>query len=157
MTSADSATKTIRDLFPEFVDAWKVENYYGKFPTLHDCEVISIHLDRDLLEDFSGPILQIDFHAFDSQAHPDSPERRVARLVMRFEQTEIEELHGFHHQNPFSDLLASELLCPKRQERRLRFEFGEGWRMKFTCSKVRVLSIEPYSPPDRFAQFKAEE
>jgi hypothetical protein len=126
------APTTIRDFFPGFIDAWKVKNYYGKFPTLHDCEVIAIHLDRDLLEDFSGPILTIDFHVFDSQAHPDSPDRRVAKLTMRFEKAEIEELRGFQHQNPFSDLLVSEPQFPNRNERRLRFEFGEGWRMKFT-------------------------
>lgn len=156
MVSDDSAPTTIRDFFPEFIDAWKVENYYGKFPTLHDCEVIAFHLDRDLLEDFTGPILNIDFHIFDSQAHPDSPERRVAKLTMRFEQAKIEELHGFHHQNPLSDLLVSEVLYPERQEQRLRFEFGEGWRMRFTCSKVQVINIEPYSPPDHFARFSAQ-
>jgi hypothetical protein len=153
MASEDPAPTTIRAFFPEFIDAWKVENYYGKFPTLHDCEVIAIHLDRDLLEDFSGPILTIDFHVFDSQAHPDSPERRVAKLTMQFEKAEIEELYGFQHQNPFSDPLVSDYVCPRRNERRLRFEFGEGWRMKFTAGRVRVLHIGAYTPPNRFAQF----
>ena len=103
-----------------------------------------------------GPTHQVpnDFHVFDSQAHPDSPDRRVAKLTMRFEKAEIEELRGFQHQNPFSDLMASEFRCPNRSERRLRFEFGVGWRMKFTSGSVLVLGIEPYTPPDRFARFR---
>ena len=144
--------KTIRDFFPEFVGAEKVKAFFGRFPTLHDCEVLSIDLDRELQADSSGPKVKIDFFAFDSEADPSSPSRRPAKLTMLFEKVEIEALQGFNHQNAFSDLKAEEYQCARLKERRLRFQFGEGWSFHFTAARVQVLDIQPFTPTEWFPE-----
>ncbi len=144
--------KTIRDYFPEFVGAEKVKQFYGRFPTLHDCEVLSIHLDRELQEDFSGPTVTIDFYAFDSEVEPCSPARRPAKLTLLFEGVEIEKLERFNHQNAFSNLRVEDFTCERLKRRRLRFCFGEGWTFEFTAERVRVIDIQAFTPTDWFSK-----
>jgi hypothetical protein len=144
--------KTIRDYFPEFDGAEKVKQFYGRFPTLHDCEVLAVHLDRELQEDFSGPKAIIDFYAFNSEADPSSAARRPAKLTLLFESVEIERLEGFNHQNAFSDLRVEDFHCERLKRRRLRFCFGEGWTCEFTAARVRVVDIQPFTPTDWFSK-----
>jgi hypothetical protein len=127
--------KTIRDYFPEFAGAEMGKRFYGRFPTLHDCEVLAIRLDRELQEDFSGPTVTIDFYVFDSEVDPSSSARRPAK-----------------HQNAFSDLRVEDFMCERLKRRRLRFCFGEGWTCELTAARVRVVDIQPFTPTDWFSR-----
>jgi hypothetical protein len=143
--------KTISDFFPEFENAQVVYHFFGKWPSLHDWEVIEITLNRELGFDFTGPKLWLTLYGFDSTVAPDDAIRKQCKLVLLFERVELGYLQDFNHQNAMADFMMEKYHCDRLKQDRFRIKFGEfGAKTEFTSKTIKVLSIEPFEPLDYF-------
>jgi hypothetical protein len=143
--------KTIDRFFPEFANAKVVHDFFGKWPSLHDSEVIEIVLNRELGFDFTGPKLQLTLYTFDVTVAPDDPNRKESRLVLLFERLELDFVRDFNHQNAIADFLIEKYHCDRLQSDRYKIKFGEfESKVEFTCGTAKVLAIESFKPLDYF-------
>ncbi len=143
--------KTIDNFFSEFGNADAVKQFFGKWPSLHDSEVIEITLNRELGYDFSGPKLRLTLYTFDVTVAPDNPNRKESKLIFVFSGVELDYIKEFNHQNAMADFLVEQYFCERLRQKRYRIRFGEfGAKVEFTCKTIEIESIEPYTPVDYF-------
>jgi immunity protein 50 of polymorphic toxin system len=143
--------KRIEYFFPRFENAHIVQDFFNKYPSLHDSEVIELTLNRELGFDFRGPRLFLTLYAFDSSALPESPNRKECKLQFVFEKVELVYIKDFNHQNAMADFEMDRYYCDRLKQERYKMFFGEfGAKISFTCDHIKVISIEPYKPIDYF-------
>lgn len=144
--------KTIDNFFSEFGNSAVVKEFYGKWPSLHDSEVIEIMLNRELGIDFTGPKLRLTLYTFDVSVAPDNPNRKESKLVLIFDGVELDYIKDFNHQNAMADFLIEQYYCDRLRQNRYRIRFGEfGAKVAFTCKTIEIDSVEPFTPVDYFA------
>ena len=143
--------ETIQHHWPEIENASLVHAFFGKYPSLHDTEVIEIRLNRELGFDFSGPKIFMTMFIFDSLMAPDDPSRKNAQLDLTFAGVEVDKINGFNHQNPLSEFYLRKYQCPRLNQTRWEIEFGEmGLHVHFTARSITVTGLVPFQPEDYF-------
>jgi hypothetical protein len=143
--------KIIGDYFPEFENAGVVRDFFGKWPSLHDAEVIELVLNRELGFDFTGPKITMSLFGCSDCSTSEPRVPKHCQLILVFEGVELAYLKDFNHQNAMADFMMEKYHCERRREERYRIVFGEfGAKMNFTFSKAKVLSISPFEPTDYF-------
>ncbi len=144
-------TKTIADFWPEIENAKVIHDFYGKWPTLHDAEILEITLNRELGHDFTGPKIQLTLYWCAAWLASDPAVRKGSKITFLFEKTERQHPKGFNHQNAMADFVMSKFNSKRLRQNRYKIEIGEfGAKIKFTCSAVRVSAIASYEPTDYF-------
>lgn len=141
----------IRDYFSEFQNAEVVHDFFGKWPTLHDAEILEVVLNRELGYDFAGPKLTMTVYGCSDcpTSEPHTPKH--CKLVLVFDGVEIAFIKDFNHQNAIADFQMERCYCERRREDRYRIVIGEfGATMDFTFKTASVVSIEPFEPADYF-------
>ena len=132
----------------------KLTNVFGYWPSFHDAEVHSLTLDRRGRDDMWGPTLEAVIHVFEMTDEVDAEGYYVQKnhrlVTLRFFQVEGLELADFNQQNAIFALEFSE--GPSEGEdagkHRVAFQPAFGVTGSFKCSKVEVVSAEPYEPKD---------
>jgi hypothetical protein len=128
------------------LEADKVIAHFGEWPSFHDMEVVSIHMDRRGPE---GPSIEfvIFAWAYTGRIAPEGyyEQHRHALIRFRCEQVSENHLDGFNHQNVLDGLAVvpadgGETLL----EVRLPSIFGVGGVIE--CGGFRVLDVTPASP-----------
>lgn len=143
--------ETIQQHWTEIENADRVYSFFGKYPSLHDTEVIEIRLNRELGSDFSCPTLFLTMLLFDSSVARDDPARKNSKLDLAFTGVEVDTITGFNHQNPLSDFHLRKYECPRLNHTRWEIEFGEmGFRVHFTAGSIAVTGLVPFQPEDDF-------
>jgi hypothetical protein len=143
--------ETIQEHWAEIENSQLVRAFYGKYPSLHDSEIIEIRLNRELGHDFSGPKVFLTMFVFDSSVAPNSPGRKNAKLTLAFSKVESEEINGFNHQNAISDFHLGKCEYPGPEKIKWNIDIGEfGAHVSLKCCSIAVLSIEPFEPEDYF-------
>jgi Immunity protein 50 len=126
----------------------KIVAAFGKWPTFHDSEVVSIFLERDAGKENTPAQMFVKLHAFRIEVGPDDPERNNSLVTFLFKGLEQLKLMDFNHQNAINgiaiDTLTSEEL--QRQVFKVTFQQGFGLYCEFHCDEIEVQSIEPYRP-----------
>jgi hypothetical protein len=147
--------ETIDKFFQEFENSAIVKTHFGFYPSLHDSEVIEILLNRELGHDFSGPKISLTLYAFDYRYQPDESKRKNCKLVLIFDGVELNYIRNFNHQNAMADFNMDKFYSKRLKQDRYKIKFGEfGGLVCFTCSSVKVESIEPFNPIDYFEGLK---
>lgn len=122
-----------------------VTDIYGRWPSFHDSEVLSLSLDAN------GHEPSLDLHVYVYERIPDANTKgrlksaNEYRLALRFTAITNLELDGFNHQNVLSDLYFD------RRDESLHV-LGEtiyGLQIEFDCTEIMVASVEPYERPER--------
>jgi hypothetical protein len=122
---------------------------FGRFPSFHDAEVISLKLDRGDRESLAT--MELTIHVFEMTS--DIVENRYVlknHTLVNFQFHEVVELEleGFNHQNVLQDLSIVDIR--HRQLERIKFEVtipgNFGLQGKFMCRSIRVLSAVPFNP-----------
>ena len=117
--------------------------YLGHWPTFHDFEVLSLHLERAVVS-AAACDLRATFLVFDPSKAPDDPERRQASAEFLFESIDALDIDGFNHHNPTIGL--SIVPC---DERGFRVAWGGTCmehEVSFTCAGVSVLRVVDLNP-----------
>jgi hypothetical protein len=124
-------------------------NIFGRFPSFHDAEVLSLALERGE-RDISGPTLETRIHVFEMTSEVDENKRLVLKnhSIVRFRFSEIIdlEINEFNHQNVLSGLYIE-----RNQDQgsetplfKVTFEGIYGMHADFHCRGISVESVEPY-------------
>jgi hypothetical protein len=126
----------------------QIVDRFGKWPSFHDSEIISLNLDRDDGKALTGPILTLSINLFRLEVAPNHADRRNTKATLKFSDVENMNLAEFNHQNAISDFVISKQYSErlKRDIFNVELKPGFGVRCQFQCSKIEVLSVEPFTP-----------
>jgi hypothetical protein len=111
-------------------------DHLGGWPTFHDFEVLSLHLERAI----------VPAAACDPSKSSSDPGRRQGSAGFLFENVGGLRVDGFNHQNP---ILGLSIVRSEEDENRLQVDWGgTGMRheVSFTCGRIAVLRVIDLNP-----------
>ena len=128
------------------LDAPKVVAHFGEWPSFHDMEVVSVHMDR---RGPDGPSIEfvVFAWAYTGRVAADGhyEQHRHALIRFRCEQVGENHLEGFNHQNVLDGLVVAPAEGDDALVRvRLPAIFGVGGVID--CDRVRVFDVTPATP-----------
>jgi Immunity protein 50 len=137
---------------PDIENREALTRVFGYWPSFHDAEILSIHLDREGQSGYSGPTLEAKVHLFKMTSEVDERGSYVLRhhtlAKLRFLQVDNFKAEGFNQQNILWGLDITDV-----SERGLddikfavRFPSSFGLEMEFCCKAVAVVRADPYRP-----------
>jgi len=128
------------DLLADVAGARMVFDRFGRWPTFHDAEVISIQLDRD------GPSLIMETYVFQTTSEKDLRGyfRRAneCHITFLFEDVEDVSLTDFNHQN----VLAGFRLSRRNDLVEVWIDSLFGLEGHFLCKRMKVVSVVAVHP-----------
>ncbi|QIN78034.1 hypothetical protein GBA65_05335 [Rubrobacter marinus] len=132
----------------EIKNAQALTGPFGRWPSFHDAEVVSVLLDRRGDE---GPTLTAEILVFGTGQTDERGSRAKGTEVLatlRFSSVELHDLVEFNRQNVLFSLELSELE-PKGGGRRYRVDMNPsyGCGASFECRAVEVVSVDPPDEP----------
>ena len=122
---------------------------FGEWPSFHDAEVLTMHLDRAGAD---GPVLEACVHVFRMTREVDARGRygltHHTKVTLRFVNIVLLQLHGFSHQNSLSGLDIEEAGLAESHGRRLSVYFGSnsGVEADLLCDRIVIQAVEPFDP-----------
>lgn len=123
---------------------------FGRLPSFHDAEVLSINLSRGKSAYSPESILEATIHVFEMTSEINERGEYVLRnhVLVKFLFSKIVNLNltDFNHQNVLNSLQIVHLSDKEEHKVKFRviFEGIFGVKAKFHCSSVSVESVEPY-------------
>ena len=139
----------------EVLGSEKLVASFGSWPSFHDSEILSVHLDRADNESDAGPMLTIQFHLVQGCAntgHVDGVRGESNTLVtLAFVNITDLQLFAFNHQNAIFDLVLSDdgvhPDTPNLRAIRVGLQASYGASGSWLCSSIRVLEVISGRPP----------
>jgi hypothetical protein len=127
---------------------------FGYWPSFHDAEVLSIHLDREGQSGYFGPTSSAKVRVFEITSEVSEHGSYILRhhtlVTLRFFQVDDFQAGGFNHENTLWGLAITDV--SDRQLENIKFEVrfssSYGLEMAFVCKAVRVVAAESYSPAE---------
>jgi hypothetical protein len=124
----------------------KVTSIFGRWPSFHDSEVVSLAFDR------AGPSITSDIHVFEMTSEISPTGHYICRnhcvAKLRFLQVDEIQFEGFNHQNALMGLIIRD--GSHREMERIKFEVSldgaYGVDLSFVCSGIEVLAVTPGIP-----------
>jgi hypothetical protein len=122
---------------------------FGEWPSFHDAEVLTMHLDRAGVD---GPSLEACVHVFRMTREVDARGHYVlthhTQVTLRFVDILLLQLRGFDDQNSLSDLDLEEVDPSDNAGRRFSVCFGSnvGVESELLCNRIVVQAVEPFDP-----------
>jgi hypothetical protein len=135
----------------------KVLTVFGKWPSFHDAEVISLALERDVGEECTAPRMTVTLHAFRLEVSPDDPSRNDSLVSLQFRAVEKLKLADFNHQNAINGITISTQWSDQLQRQVLQVKFLQGFGLscEFQSEEIEVMLVQPYQP--RWGAWKKDE
>jgi hypothetical protein len=121
---------------------------FGRWPSFHDAEVLSMHFDRTG-ED--GPSLEVRVHVFNMTSEVDERGYFVLTnhtlVTFRFANIILRELRWFNAQNSLSGIGIEEVDPSASDGRTLgvSFDANYGVEADLLCDRITVRSVEPFA------------
>lgn len=136
----------------------KLTEIFGRWPSFHDAEIISIRFERRGRHRWEGPCAYVNIHVceeyFADEAKSQIKWRRHTIVTFRFAPVVDLVLTGFNQQNAIWDLTfepgapASKDMIWSGPAYRVNFHQSFGAGLAFVCRTVEIASIERACPPD---------
>jgi tetratricopeptide (TPR) repeat protein len=136
------------EVLNEIQDHQKVVEKIGYWPDFHDAEFIEIFLDRSKDEWRLGPTLTARIDVSDTTRQ--NPEHYV--VAIKFFEVERLVLEEFNYQNAINGLEFEGETRSRNNQQFIKVIIHQGFGVggSFKCKKIKVLSIEPYTPPSSY-------
>lgn len=128
-----------------------VTEIFGYWPSFHDAEVLTMHLDR---AGDDGPSLEVRIHVFEMTSEVDARGYYVLRkhtlVTLRFADILLSNLRWFNHQNSLSGLRIFQAESDASDGHGIVVSFGSnhGVEADLTCRRATVVAVEPYEEDD---------
>jgi hypothetical protein len=115
---------------------------FGHFPSFHDAEIVSIHLER---QGEDAPFLETKIHIRSENSKADD---RSLLVTLRFTHIKKCEIKGFNHQNVLSHLEIDQVEVEEHKPRRfqVRFPSLHGCEAALSCREVIIIDAKPFAP-----------
>ena len=124
--------------------AEKIISIYGRWPDMHDFEVLKVVFERDLPDDESGPFITVFIHMW----HADNVGYSKHTVVgIRFNSVLEHRVDGFNRQNVIDDMAIR--VGTDNDRNRIYYVTMPGifgFDGKITCRSMEVVSVEPGAP-----------
>jgi immunity protein 50 of polymorphic toxin system len=132
----------------------KLTAIFGRWPSFHDAEVISIRLERRGGDEWQGPIVYASVHVFQGSCEAGQVKwRDHAMVAFRFISVLDMSLNGFNQQNALWDL-TFEMGSPRSTDVTwvgpayfVNFQPSFGVGCSFVCASIEIDSVERAGPP----------
>ncbi|MBL0251070.1 MAG: hypothetical protein IPQ26_10650 [Elusimicrobia bacterium] len=111
-------------------------NKLGRWPSFHDSEIKSIHLERSTLK---GPLLTIVFF-IPSVGTNENHRGAGVDVNLVFEEAKVECIQDFNEQNAVFQIRMKQLANTTNE---IEIVSSYGCEMKFTCSNISLNSTSP--------------
>ncbi|MFN2515224.1 MAG: Imm50 family immunity protein [Pyrinomonadaceae bacterium] len=122
---------------------------FGRWPSFHDAEILSIYLDRD---GEGGPFLDAKIHVSEMTNEVDAKGYYVSKndtlVILRFTHIVMGEIKWFNQQNVVADLNIEEVK-PEENDGScfsISIESSYGCEASFGCREIVITDVEPYAP-----------
>lgn len=144
------------DIADKIKNSGLLTEIFGRWPSFHDAEVISIELFRDP-KSTNEPSLRAKIYVFEATSELDDRGFYVLKnhelVTFLFSGIDENSVAGFNQQNVLGDLSIEDI--SSRQLDRLKFEvhFASifGVEAEFNCRAVEVEALEPFGPREATA------
>jgi hypothetical protein len=129
----------------QIANADAVTAVFGKWPSFHDAEILSMRLQRGP----GMPTLACSIHVFEMTSAVDTHGHYVLKnhyvVTLSFSGLVLHEIKWFNHQNAIDDL---EIGFASEGERRFSVYFpsNSGCEARFDCDAIAVTSVEASIP-----------
>jgi len=134
----------------DFVESAELlTNILGRWPSFHDAEVLSMHLER---AGDDGPTLDARIHVFLITNEVDERGYFVRThdtlVTLRFTNISLREMHAFNSQNSLFALKIDTVDPTESEGRRFGVAFHANWGVaaELLCDRIIVCSVEPCAP-----------
>ena len=128
-------------------DSQLLTDIFGRFPSFHDAEVMSVKLERK--EKRRLPTLELTIHVFEMTAvvvNGSYVLKNHTLVTFLFEEIDGLTLEGFNHQNTLQGLQITDI--SNRQLESLKFEVSIdgnfGLEGEFACKTIKILTASPF-------------
>ena len=126
----------------------KVVALFGRWPTFHDAEVLSVELVRDEGRPLTSPVCTV---GVCPMGEPGAPQDECVVVTLRFYDVHDLRLAAFHHQNSIlgltiasCDVMRKVHLLPSHVfDVRFHGVHDAAFSISFTCSRIEVVSVVP--------------
>jgi hypothetical protein len=129
-------------------NAGAVERVFGRWPSFHDAEVMSLRLQRNGSD---APSLESRVRVLDTPSAIDREQEKIDSylVTLRFTNVDLKTLRGFNEQNVLFDLVIEELSPPGNDGRPLAVQFDASYGLSavLECSEVWVVDVRPFELP----------
>lgn len=112
-------------------------NKLGRWPSFHDSEIKSIHLERATSK---GPLLKIVFFIPSIGTKENDPGSGGVDVNMVFEESKVEYIQDFNEQNAVFQIHIKKLANTINE---IKIDSSYGCEMKFTCTNISLNSTSP--------------
>jgi hypothetical protein len=120
---------------------------FGRWPSFHDAEILSIYLDRD---GKGGPFLEAKIHLFEMTNQVDAKgcfvQKHHTLVTFRFARVVMGEVKWFNHQNVIA-CMSIDGVEPEQNDGcsfKVSIESSYGCEASFGCEEVIVTNVEPF-------------
>ncbi|HVS45482.1 MAG TPA: Imm50 family immunity protein [Verrucomicrobiae bacterium] len=122
-----------------------ITEIFGGWPTFHDAEVVSMHLQRGP----GSPSLECVIHVSEAtqeiDAHGFYVQKNHTLVTLAFRNIRLHELSGFNHQNVIYELEID--FAPKGTGRfSVYLPSSNGCEAQFNCDEIDVAKVELLAP-----------
>lgn len=134
-------------LLPPIEQTKLVTDAFGYFPTFHDAEIVSLHLERGKA-DFGTPLLEFSVHCWETTSEKTKEgyfkQEKNHLISFRFTGVDAVKLDSWNHQNVLFELVISKISKPKGNALiKVELSSSFGLEGSFTAMSGEVFSCIP--------------
>ena len=128
-------------------NAVALTDIFGYWPSFHDAEVLTLHLER---ADKDGPSLEARIHVFHRSDRIDERGFYIREhhtiATLHFANIDLNDLGGFNGSNVLSEIEIEEVDPAANEGRRLGVSFASsfGESLDLRCDRISVKAVEPF-------------
>jgi Immunity protein 50 len=133
---------------------------FGRWPSFHDAEVISIELFRDP-NGTNEPSLRAKIYVFEATPEVDSRGFFILKnhvlVTLIFRGIDDNSIAGFNQQNVLSDIAITDISSRQLDQLRYEVHFPSlfGVEAEFKCRAIEIEAVEPFAPREERSAPKA--
>ena len=129
----------------------QLTSIFGRWPSFHDSEVLSIRLEREGEDCWTSPTLYSTVHVFTGRRNDNSRTGvefyNHTLVTFRFNLVVNLELSGFNQQNAIFDLIIeTPANAPTETPIDVTFQPSFGVALTFSCQSAEIVSVEQKLP-----------
>lgn len=136
----------------------KLTEIFGRWPSFHDSEVISVRLERRGRDEWEGPVAYVSVHVFEGYRETDQSAeikwRHHTIVTFRFAPVVDISLSGFNQQNAIQNLTFESAGSENKDVTwvgpayRVVFQPCFGADISFVCGSIEVATVERTCPEE---------
>ncbi len=143
----------------EIKNVEKLIEVFGRYPSFHDAEILSIKLERSFDKRSSNSALTAKIRIYQARERFNNSEEKFIRwknyeVDFEFSDIKLLQLENFNHQNVINDLIVKTLPTSETERHvfSVQIESIFGCEAFFKCNKVEIVQIKSFETVEKILQ-----